>query len=232
MPETVLRQRAYIYYLKAISTTLSNGKDNSYYLAKGDRRALIPFLFLNNQNQAKYMRKSNDTLIMNSVLLKAAKKMDLRKFAFYGSLSIPFCTSSKIYKSEFQKLMSQTLGALNQADKQLYWILNYVPGDESINSNGNIVISNSTIYFVLSDVIDSEGASLKKHRDDIYNLINALWHYEIEGLYRMTGDVSLEYALGIKTLADGFGVDNVVFMSADLMANIFIEHAKDQEGIL
>ncbi len=173
------------------------------------------------------MRKSKpDTLIMNTVLLKAAKeKMDLRKFAFYGSLSIPFCTSSKIHRSEFQKLSCQIMSALNQADKQLYWILNYVPGDESINSNGNIVISNSTLHFLIGDFVDSEGASLKKHRDDIYNLINALWQYEIEGLYRMTGDVSLEYALGIKSLADGFGVDNVVYMSSDLMADLFIEHA-------
>lgn len=176
------------------------------------------------------MRKSNDTLIMNSVLLKAAKNMDLRKFAFYGSLSIPFCTSSKIYKSEFQKLSCQIMSALNQEDKQLYWILNYVPGDEFINNDGNIIISNSELHFLLSDVIDSEGASLKKHRDDIYNLINALWQYEIEGLYRLSGNVNLEYALGIKSLADGFGVDNVVYMNEYLMAKLFLEHAEDQEA--
>lgn len=176
------------------------------------------------------MRKPNDRLIMNTVLLKAAKTINLGKLAFYGSLSIPFCTSSKIYRSEFQKLSCQIMSALNQEDKQLYWILNYVPGDESINSNGNIVISNSTLHFVLSDVIDSEGTSLKKHRDDIYNLINALWQYEIEGLYRLSGNVNLEYALGIKSLADGFGVDNVVYISADLMADLFIEHAEDQEA--
>jgi len=177
------------------------------------------------------MTQYHNQLIINSVLLKKAKAMGIQKFAFYGSLTIPFCTSSKIYQSEFKRLSNHILNALNQQDKSIYYILNYVPGEESINTNGDILVGYSVLNFVLGDIIDCNGKAQKKYRDDMYDLINALWPYEIEGFFRVGAeDINMEYALGIKTFADGFGVGNEVFMSADLMQHIFIEDNEEKEG--
>jgi len=192
---------------------------------------LVPFLFHNKQNKKAKIMRNHNKLISNCVLLKAAKKMDVSPWAFNGCLTIPFCTSRKVHLSEFKRLAGGLLSALGENDKKLYWIINIIDGDESINMNGDLVIGHTKIHYLISDVLDESDRPSVQHRHDIYHLTHAIWRYGVSELSRYeSSETSFESALGIDGTSEGTGLDNQIELSAELVRHLFVEKMK-KEGV-
>lgn len=147
-----------------------------------------------------------------------------------GILSIPFCNSAKIHRSEFTRLVKSILAALGEADKEIYWIINTTAEDEYINANGERVVPNAKLYFLISDVTDSDGNPLRKHRPDIYHLIHALWRYEVEDIVTYKhGPDSFDEALGLNLAVDSEEIQSGINISPSLLNVLYLQESNELE---
>ena len=151
-------------------------------------------------------------------------------WAIGGILSIPFCNLAKIHRSEFSRLVKSILAALGETEKEIYWIINTAAEDEWINANGERVVPNAKLYFLISDVTDDEGNPIRKHRADIYHLIHALWRYEVEDIVTYKhGPDNLDEELGLKMSMDSDDIQSGINISPSLLEVLYLEESNEVE---
>lgn len=178
------------------------------------------------------MRKitNNYGIITKLTALGRVRQLHENTWAIGGILSIPFCNSAKIHRSEFSRLVKSILAALGETDKEIYWIINTAAEDEWINANGERVVPNAKLYFLISDVSDNEGNPLRKHRADIYHLIHALWRYEVEDIVTYKcGPDSFDEALGLNLAVDSEESQSGINISPSLLNVLYLEKSNELE---
>ena len=162
--------------------------------------------------------------------LGRVRQLHENTWAIGGILSIPFCNSAKIHRSEFSRLVKSILAALGETDKEIYWIINTTAEDEYINANGDKVVPNAKLYFLISDVSDNEGNLLRKHRSDIYHLVHALWRYEVVDIVTYKhGPDNFDEALGLNLAMDNEEIQSQINISPSLLEVLYLQESNELE---